>query len=311
MKVLFLDTVHSILWDRLTAHNFQCVDGVNLSLKQVLEAVSEYHGIVIRSRFPVDEAFLKAASSLRFVARSGSGMENIDVGAAEARNIAVYNAPEGNRVAVAEHALGMLLSLFNKLIQGDSEVRQGVWDREGNRGIQLAGRTVGIIGYGHNGSAFAKALSGLGCRVMAFDKYISDFGSGNVEEVQMDDIYREADIVSLHIPLTEETRSLINVDFITRMEQKFYLINTSRGKTVQTQAVVDALQSAKISGACLDVLDIEKPSFEMEEVEDTAFTTLCEMKNVILSPHVAGWTIESYEKLSSVLADKILSDFRA
>jgi len=311
MRVLFIDTVHPILWDRLIAQNFQCVDGTSLSKEAIFEEINKFHGLVIRSRFPVDKDFLAKATSLRFIARSGSGMENIDIHAAKEQGISLYNSPEGNKVAVAEHALGMLLSLFNNLKNGDYQVRNGIWDREGNRGVELAGKTVGIIGHGHNGSAFSKALSGMGCKVLAYDKYKKNYAPSFVEEVGMTRIFSESDILSLHIPLTDETRSLIDKSFIEKMANPFYFINTSRGPIAQTSAIVSGVTSGKIKGACLDVLDIEKSSFEIDRAIDPDFLALTELKNVILSPHVAGWSVESYKKLSSILADKILANFKA
>ena len=311
MKVLFIDTVHPILWDRLIAHNFQCVDGTSLSKEAIFAEINNFHGLVIRSRFPVNRDFLVKATSLRFIARSGSGMENIDITTAKEQGISLYNSPEGNKVAVAEHALGMLLSLFNNLKHGDDQVRNGVWDREGNRGVEIAGKTVGVIGYGHNGSAFSKALSGMDCKILAYDKYKKNYAPSFVEEVDMTRIFMDSDILSLHIPLTNETQNLIDKSFIKKMANPFYLINTSRGPIAKTSAIVSGLTSGKIKGACLDVLDIENSSFEIDRTIDPDFSVLTELKNVILSPHVAGWSIESYKKLSSILADKILADFKA
>ena len=311
MKVLFIDTVHPILWERLIAHDFQCVDGTSLSKKAILAEINKFHGIVIRSRFPVNRDFLVKATSLRFIARSGSGMENIDILTAKELGISLYNSPEGNKVAVAEHALGMLLSLFNNLKHGDDQVRNGIWDREGNRGVELAGKTVGIIGHGNNGSAFSKALSGMGCKVLAYDKYKKNYAPSFAEEVDMTRIFADSDILSLHIPLTDETRDLIDKSFIKKMANPFYFINTSRGPIAKTSAIVSGLTSGKIKGACLDVLDIEKSSFEIDRAIDPDFLALTELENVILSPHVAGWSVESYKKLSSILADKILENFKA
>lgn len=311
MKVLFVDTVHPILNERLTSAGFDCVDGTNWNQEQIEAEISQYHGLVIRSRFPVDQEFIEKATSLRFIARSGSGMENIAVSAAEHNGISLYNAPEGNKTAVAEHALGMLLALLNQIIQGDDQVRRGIWDREGNRGIELAGKTVGIIGFGHNGSAFAKSLSGMGCRILAYDKYLDNYAPDHVEEVEMTEILNEADILSLHIPLTEETHYLVDEQFIQSMRKPFFLINTSRGKIASTREIVKALNAGKIRGACLDVLDIEKASFELDSSASQVLENLGKRHDVILSPHVAGWTVESYEKLSNVLADKILSEFKA
>jgi D-3-phosphoglycerate dehydrogenase / 2-oxoglutarate reductase len=310
MKVVFLDTVHAILEERLTAAGFTCIDATSESREHCLERISDADGLVIRSRFPMDANFLSHAPQLQFIARSGAGMENIDEGYALEHSITLFNAPEGNRNAVGEHALGMLLALFNKLHTADRDVRQGKWEREHNRGVELDGKTVGIIGYGNNGRAFAKKLRGFDVNVVAYDKYVSGFGNNEVEEVEMTALFERADVVSFHIPQNEETRFMANDEFFARFQKPIHLINLSRGKIVHTSALVNGLKSEKILGACLDVLEYEKSSFEsfFEQEISADFRYLLNAENVILSPHVGGWTHESYFKLSDVLADKILTD---
>lgn len=302
-KVLFVDTVHPMLWEELEKEGFHCIEAYGLSKEEVKAISSDTYGIVIRSRFKIDAPFLDACQELRFIARAGSGMENIDEEFATSKGIACLNAPEGNRQAVAEHALGMLLSLFNTLNTADLEVRQGLWKREENRGIELNGKTVGIIGYGHNGSAFADVLGGFGVKLLAYDKYKSNYSEKAIES-DMQTIFNEADILSLHIPLTDETHHLVNDEFIQRFKKPFYLINTSRGQCVKTVDLLDAMQDGKVLGACLDVLEDEKTSFEKLE-NSVDFQRLIQSKKVILSPHVAGWTKESKLKLAQVLLQKI------
>lgn len=309
MRVMFIDTVHAELQQRLEDAHFQCVDHTTSTLDEIRDSIPEFDGVVVRSRFHIGKDLLHTATNLRFIARSGSGMENIDVAYAENKGIKCYNAPEGNANAVAEHALGMLLSLFRKLNKADGEVRQGTWEREGNRGLELDGLTIGIIGYGHTGSAFAKKLRGFDVRILAHDKYKNGFRSEQVEECSLEDVQQQANIVSLHLPLTEETRYLIDDDFIQTCARPFWLINTSRGAVVKTDDLVDQLQKGKILGACLDVLEYEKNSLEGLAERPSALAQLCDSKNVVLTPHIAGWTHESYRKLSAVLADKILKDF--
>jgi len=304
-KVLFIDTVHPMLWEELEKEGFNCIEGYDLSKEEVKTISSDIYGIVIRSRFKIDVPFLDACQELRFIARAGSGMENIDEEFATSKGIACLNAPEGTRQAVAEHALGMLLSLFNTLNTADIEVRQGLWKREENRGIELNGKTMGIIGFGHNGSAFADVLSGFGVKLLAYDKYKSNYSEKAIES-DMQTIFEEVDILSLHIPLTDETHHLINDEFIQRFKKPFYLINTSRGQCIKTTDLLDAMQNGKVLGACLDVLEYEKTSFEKLE-NSVDFQRLIKSKKVILSPHVAGWTKESKLKLAQVLLEKIKS----
>ncbi|MFK7784764.1 MAG: NAD(P)-dependent oxidoreductase [Crocinitomicaceae bacterium] len=312
MKVVFIDTVHSILEERLKAAGFNCIDATSQSREECISIIKDAHGIVVRSRFPMDAEFLSHASQLKFIARAGAGMENIDEEYTETNGIVLYNAPEGNRNAVGEHALGMLLSVFNKLHTADRDVRAGKWEREHNRGVELDGKTVGLIGFGNNGQAFAKKLRGFDVNVLAYDKYKNRFGTSEVEEVKMEEIFKRADVLSFHIPQTEETKFMADLDFFHSFEKSIYVINLSRGKIIRTSALVEALKSGKVLGAGLDVLEYEKTSFESFFEQDLSpdFKYLLDAENVILSPHVGGWTQESYFKLSDVLADKILTDWR-
>jgi D-3-phosphoglycerate dehydrogenase len=310
MKVVFLDTVHPILAERLTKAGYSCLEASELSKDECLNAITDALGIVIRSRFAMNEEFLQFAPNLKWIARSGAGMENIDVRYCKKRNITVHNAPEGNRNAVGEHALGMLLSLMNKLHTADREVRSGKWDREGNRGVELDGKTVGIIGYGNNGSAFAKKLRGFDVKLMAYDKYKKGFGDHFVMECTLNAILKNADVISFHIPQNPETLFMANDQFFNRLQKPIYLLNLSRGKIVETASLVKAMKEGKVVGAGLDVLEYEKSSFEsfFEQDLPEVFKYLLSSDNVILTPHVGGWTNESYFKLSAVLADKILEE---
>lgn len=310
MKVLFLDVVHPYLWETLSQHGFKCVDGTSWKESKVKEVLPTAEGIVVRSRFKLTTDFLSNANCLKFIARSGAGMETIDEAYCQSKNIQLFNAPEGNRNAVAEHALGMLLSLFNHISEGNKEVKNGVWDREGNRGVEIEGKTVGIIGFGNNGSQFAKLLSGFGCRILAYDKYKTGFSSGRVEEVSLEEIYQNADILSFHIPQTLETIEFANTEFFLHFRKPIYLINLSRGSIVNLSALTEALNNGKVLGACLDVLPVENMKFETNFQSRTLpkeVNEILHFPNVLLTPHVGGWTQESYFKLSKVLADKILA----
>lgn len=311
MRVLFLDSVHPILEETLVKPGFECVQNYSCSYDEAREILPDFDGIVVRSRIPIDAHFIAAGTSLKFIARSGAGLENIDLEAAAKAGIKVYNSPEGNRDAVGEHAVGMLLMLFNKLNTADLEVRRGEWNREENRGIEIAGRTVGIIGFGSMGSSFAKKLSGFGCRILAYDKYKSNYAPEYVEEVSLQYLQKNSDIISIHLPISKETDYYIDKSFINACGKSFYLINTARGRHVKTIDLIDAINSGKVAGACLDVLEYERKSFEKLSFESLPddFKKLIKTPNVILSPHVAGWTTESYIKLSSFLAEKILADF--
>ena len=308
MKILFIDIIHPLLKEKLEKLNYNCDTAYKKSKSEIEEIISNYQGIIIRSRFKIDKQFIDKATNLKFIARAGSGMENINTEYAQIKNIKCYNAAEGNRKAVAEHAIGMLLSLFNNLNKADLGVRNQIWEREANRGVELAGRTIGIIGFGNNGSAFAKALKGFNVSILAYDKYLNNY----THQSDMENIYKKADIVSLHIPLTEETTSLVDDNFINSFEKDFYLINTARGKCVNTISLVKGLNNGKIKGACLDVFECEKTSFEnlSKDGLTTEIQYLIDSEKTILSPHIAGWTQESNIKIAKILLGKITSSLQ-
>jgi D-3-phosphoglycerate dehydrogenase / 2-oxoglutarate reductase len=306
-SVLFIDTAHPFLEEELTRNGFYCKNYPGNDRAGILGQINEFEGIVIRSKIKLDREALDKASRLRFIARVGAGMENIDQAYAESKGIICLNAPEGNRDAVGEHAIGMLLSLLNHLCRVNLEVRNGIWIREGNRGSEINGKTIAIIGYGNMGSAFAEKLSGFGARVIAYDKYKSDFSGKFAKEIQMDTVFREADIVSLHVPLTDETRDLVDETYLEKFSKPVYVINTARGQCIDTAALMDAIDNGKVLGAALDVLEFEKLSFENLDADSLpeAFKRLINSEKVILSPHIAGWTHESNYKMARVLVKKI------
>lgn len=310
-KVLLLDTNHPLLEERFVKEGFQCDYFPDLDLESLKAIVGNYSGIIVRSRFHLDRAVLSGAAHLSFIGRVGAGMEGIDKAYAESKGIRCFNAPEGNRNAVGEHALGMLLSLTNRLRIADDEVRKGVWKREENRGIELEGKTVGIIGYGNTGGAFARKLAGFGCRVIAYDKYKKGYTDEYAEESSMQEIFTESDILSLHVPLTGETSGLVNEAYLHRFKKNIWLINTARGQVVNTSDLVKVLKSGKVLGAALDVIEYESLSFENLEDKNLPepFQYLISSDKVILTPHIAGWTIESKRKLAEVITGKILGQF--
>lgn len=308
-KVFFLDTVHPILAERLTqSGEYHCIEASDWTREQCETQLADAHGIVIRSRFTMDESFLRFTPRLQFIARSGAGMENIDVAYCESRGITLYNAPEGNRNAVGEHALGMLLSMMNRIHTANRDVKNGIWDREGNRGTELDGKTVGIIGFGNNGKAFAKKLRGFDITLLAYDKYKTGFGDDFVIEATLEALLRKSDVISFHIPQNEETVYFANQEFFDALGKPIYLLNLSRGKIVETKSLIYSIQKGTTIAAGLDVNEFEKKSFEhfFEEADNAELKFLLESDRVLLTPHVGGWTVESYYKLSSVLADKIL-----
>ncbi|MEI7490603.1 MAG: NAD(P)-dependent oxidoreductase [Bacteroidota bacterium] len=305
-KVLFIDTVHPLIREELKGMGFQCEEFPAYGRKEYEAVASEYYGIVIRSKIKLDKDFLDKATQLRFIGRVGSGLENIDVDYAEGLGISCLNSPEGNRDAVGEHTLGLLLGLINNICRAGNEVRQGKWIREGNRGIEIKGKTVGIIGYGNMGSAFAQRLKGFEANVIAYDKYKSGYGDGFVTESTMEELWAKSDIVSLHLPLTVETRYLADEAYFGKFAREIFFLNTSRGQVVDTSALVKALKTGKVKGAALDVLEFENSSFEALSKDLTAdFRYLLESDHVLLTPHIAGWTMESNVKLASVLVEKI------
>ncbi|WP_121967446.1 2-hydroxyacid dehydrogenase [Myroides sp. N17-2] len=306
-KVLHIDSNHPLMITQLAALGYTNVENYTTTKAEIEDIIHEYEGIIIRSRFSIDQSFLEKATNLKFIGRVGAGLENIDCMYAESKGIALIAAPEGNRSAVGEHALGMLLSLMNKLNLVDQEVRQGIWIREGNRGFEIEGKTVGIIGYGNMGNAFAKRLQGFDCEVIFYD--LKD-GLENqyAKQVSLQELQEKADILSLHTPQTSETMYLINESFINSFAKPFWFVNTARGKSVNTTDLVNALKSGKVRGAALDVLEYEKSSFENMFSDNSLpepMQYLIQAKNVLLSPHIAGWTFESKEKLAQVIIDKI------
>ncbi len=307
MKVLFIDTTHPILKEKLEELGFQCDYFKDYQYEDYKSCIADYAGVVIRSKIKLDKPIIDQALQLKFIARVGAGLENIDVTYAESKGIHCINSPEGNRDAVAEHALGMILALRNHLKRVDAEVRNGIWKREENRGFEMKGKTLGIIGYGNMGAAFAQRLQGFEMRVIAYDKYKIDFGSPLVEEVDLEEIFKESDIISFHVPLSEETKYMFDKEWISKMDKAFYLINTARGPVVNTADLLDGIEEGKVLGAALDVLEYEGVSFEKlkEDELPESYKQLMQCDKVLLSPHIAGWTIESNIKLSSVIVDKI------
>mgnify|MGYP000011600095 FL=1 len=312
MNVFFIDKVHPILQERLAKSGFHCIDATQWSLDELLERRNEVHGLVIRARFFLNAELIASFPNVSFIARSGSGLENIDTSYCKEHEIQLFNSPEGNRNAVAEHALGMLLALMNKLCRANDQINRGLWKREDNRGEELDGKTVGIIGYGNNGAAFAKKLRGFDVKVLAYDKYKQGFGDAFVHESTLEAILNSADVISLHIPQNKETLGFVDTSFLDSVQKPFYLLNLSRGKIVNTEALMQGLVSNKIKAAGLDVLEYESKDFESIFASQlpAAFEYLLASDRVMLSPHVGGWTKESYFKLSDVLADKIISFYQ-
>lgn len=301
-KILIVDDLHPVFKSRAEQLGYEVDDRPLITRAETLAVISGYDGIAVRTKFKIDRELMEAAPGLKFVARAGAGLDNIDEAYAKERNIKLLNAPEGNRDAVGEHAMGMLLSLINTHRKADIEIRNGIWDREGNRGWELKGKTVGIIGYGFMGSSMAKKLSGFEVKVFAYDKYKTGFSDAYAQECSMEEIVKHSDVLSLHIPLTSETRQMVNEEYLYHFKKNIFFINTARGEIVNTKAVLAAVKSGKILGAGLDVLEVEKfPAL----AEQDWFTELKESEKVILTPHVGGWTFDSYRKISEVLADKL------
>jgi len=311
MNILHVDTNHPLLIEQLEALGHYNVVDILSSKTKIAAVISDYDGLVIRSRFSIDKIFLDQAKNLKFIARVGAGLENIDVGYAHQKDIHLIAAPEGNSNAVSEHALGMLLALFNKLNQANQDVRRGLWPREANRGVELDNKTVGIIGYGHIGKAFAKKLKGFEVEVLCYD-IKPNVGDENATQVSLETLQNRAEVLSLHTPETPLTKQMVNRQFIAKFSEPFWLINTARGSTVVTKDLLLALESGQILGAGLDVLEYEKSSFEAlfieSKIPDT-FKKLMQSEKVLLSPHVAGWSKESHRKLAQTILDKIKAIF--
>ncbi|MBV2196998.1 MAG: 2-hydroxyacid dehydrogenase [Flavobacterium sp.] len=306
IKILHIDSNHPLLWEQLQQAGFQNEADFTSSKQEVEAKIENYHGIVIRSRFKIDKTFLDKATNLQFIARVGAGLESIDCDYATAKGIHLIAAPEGNANAVGEHAIGMLLSLFNNLNKANNEVKSGQWKREANRGHELEGKIIGIIGYGNMGKSFAKKLRGFDVTVLCHD-ILPNMGDANAIQVSLSELQERADVLSLHTPWTPETDKMINTDFINQFKKSFWFINTARGNSVVTADLVEALKSGKILGAGLDVLEYEKLSFEtlFEGEKPAAFEYLLQAENVLLTPHIAGWTFESHQKLALTIVDKI------
>lgn len=306
MKILLLDKNHPLITEQLSEKGFVLEEDFSSSYEQVLEKIHLYEGVIIRSRIPLDAHFLEKAKNLKFIARVGAGMENIDIAKAQKLGIKLINSPEGNKDAVAEHVIGTLLVLMNRLFISSNEVKKGIWLREENRGEEILGKTFGIIGYGNMGKAVAKRLSGFGCKTIFYD-IKPNLSDEYATQVSLQELQENADILSLHTPLTEDTLYMIDEEFISKMKKNFYFINTARGKNLKTSALVNALKSGKIKGACLDVLEYEKTSFENLETKNEDLEYLLNSEKAIITPHIAGWTHESKIKLAQVIVDKILA----
>lgn len=307
IKILHIDSNHPLLWEQLQQAGFVNHADFTSSKQEIEAKIQDYQGIVIRSRFKIDKQFLDKATNLQFIARVGAGLESIDCNYATSKDIALIAAPEGNCNAVGEHTLGMILSLFNKLNIADSEIRSGEWNREKNRGYELDGKTVGIIGYGNMGKAFAKKLRGFDVEVLCYD-IKENVGDANAKQVSLQELQQKTDVLSLHIPWTPETDKMVNSDFINAFAKNIWIINTSRGKNIVTADLVAGMESGKVLGAGLDVLEYEKLSFEtlfQDKNSPDAFQYLLDGRKVILTPHIAGWTYESHERLAQVIVDKI------
>ena len=312
MKILHVDVNHPLIIEQFSELGFQNDEDYSSSKKEIENKIDQYDGLIIRSRFTIDSQFLDKAKNLKFIGRLGAGLENIDTKYAKSLGIFLAAAPEGNRNAVGEHALGMLLSLFNKLNSADREVRSGKWDREGNRGLELEGKVVGIIGYGNMGKAFAKKLIGFDVEEVICYDIQSGVEDENARQVGIMEFQNRVDVVSLHVPQTELTIGMINSVFLEKFQNPIWIINTARGKCIITSDLVESLKSGKVLGAGLDVLEYEKASFENMFSENNlpdAFQYLINSDQVILSPHVAGWTIESKIKLAQTIVNKIKAKF--
>ena len=308
MKILVLDKNHSLINQQLSERGFILEENFTSPYHEILEKCADYEGIIIRSRIPLDRNFIDHAKQLKFIARVGAGMENIDVEYARQKGIALISSPEGNRDAVAEHVLGTLLTLTNRLLIASAEVKNGIWQREENRGDEILGKTVGLIGYGNMGKAVAKRFMGFGSRVI-FHDILPGLEDEYAKQVPLRQLQDEAEILSLHVPITEHTQYMINEKFISEMKKDFYFVNTARGKNVKTKDLVEAIKSGKIKGAALDVLEFEKSSFENLYCQNSDLEFLFNSEKVIVTPHIAGWSHQSKEKLAQVIVDKILREF--
>ena len=306
MNILVIDKIDTSLKEKLIRHNCTITESLSESKEQILQNFN-FDGLILRSRFSIDHGFIKKAKSLKFIARFGSGMENIDTQTALKYNIKCISSPEGNRDAVAEHTIGLILCLLNKINLANNQINNGLWIREENKGIELMGKTIGIIGYGNTGKALCDKLIGFNCNIITYDKYRKNYGNKFIQEVSMKEIFKFSDILSLHIPLSNETKSMINSSFLSKFKKPLFIINTSRGSIINTNDLISCLKTKSVLGACLDVLEYEETSFEKLTKKNTQIDFLKKANNVILTPHIAGWTFESTKKMSVVLTKKILA----
>ncbi len=303
-KILIIDDVHSILTAGLRGLGFEVNDQPNATRDDLLNMINEYDGLVVRTKTNIDEGVLCKALKLKFIARAGSGVDNIDTVFCDKNGIKYFNAGEANADAVGEQTIGMLLCLLSNIVKADDEVRKLIWDREGNRGVELKGKTVGIIGYGNTGKAVAKKLSGFDVNVLAYDKYLKKYSDEFAKEATMNEIFEQADVISLHIPLTIETKYLVNENYLSKFKKNIFLLNLSRGEIINSDDLISSLKAGKVIGCGLDVLENEKLS-TMNEKEIQNFKTLINSDQTVLTPHIGGWTSESYKKISTVLLHKI------
>ena len=302
-KIIHLDENHKLLKDELEKLGFKNYFDLKSNKKEIEKKISKYQGIILRSRIEIDKKFIDSCKNLKFIARVGSGLENIDTDYAKKKNIEIISAAEANANAVGEHAIGMLLTLLNKIIKSNNEIKHNIWAREQNRGIELDGKTIGIIGYGNTGKSLAKKLSGFSVRILCND-IIEEVSDKYATQVSINEIMKKCDIISLHTNLNDSSFQLVNKDFINNCKKPFFLINTSRGECLKTSDLVDGIKTGKILGACLDVIENESKSFENLST-NSDFEYLKKSEKVILTPHVAGWSIESKLKLAQVVLEKI------
>ena len=308
MKVLIVDQMHESILGLLEKYGFEVTYAPKITREEIVEQIASYEGIIIRSKTPLDRTLLEWATRLQFIGRAGAGLDQLDLDYLEERGVALFHAAKGNRDAVAEHAIGGLLALFNHLNQADAQVRKGIWDREGNRGVELKGKTVGIFGFGNMGKAFSKRLKGFGVNVLAYDKYKKDFGKKGVQEVSWEMLKKETDVLSIHVPLTVETRDFFTLEELKSFAKPFWLINTARGEVIRMETLNQALDLGILKGLVLDVLENEK--FERFSPDQKfQFELLAKRENVLFTPHVAGWTVESYQKINEVLVKQIQQTF--
>ena len=308
MKVLIVDLMHESILGLLGKYGFEVTYAPKITREEIIDQIASYEGIIIRSKTPLDRELLERATRLQFIGRAGAGLDQLDLDYLEERGVALFHAAKGNRDAVAEHAIGGILALFNHLNQADTQVRKGIWDREGNRGVELKRKTVGIFGFGNMGKAFSKRLKGFGVNVLAYDKYKKDFGKKGVQEVSWETLKKEVDVLSIHVPLTAETRDFFTLEELKSFAKPFWLINTARGEVIRMETLNQALDLGILKGLVLDVLENEKFD-RFSSDQKLQFELLAKRENVLFTPHVAGWTVESYQKINEVLVKQILQTF--